>query len=109
MLGSFKRMGLLFRLESTAADLRRLPVPDFEEIDGALRTPVAAFDDLGKCELSHLPESDNCSVRRAIDRAVCDALGIGEELINRIRSHLVREPSITGKRYQTEERQLSLL
>lgn len=29
MLGSFKRMGMLFRLESTATDLKGLPVPDF--------------------------------------------------------------------------------
>ena len=109
MLGSFKRMGLLFRLESTARDLMALPVPDFVKMDGALEALAAAFDELGECELSPLPESDNCSVRRAIDRAVCEALGIREELVDSIRWHLVRERSITGKRYQTEERQLSFL
>ncbi|MCY4578375.1 MAG: hypothetical protein OXD31_04940 [Chloroflexi bacterium] len=109
MLGSFKRMGLLFRLESTETDLLGLPVPDFVKIDGALEGLAAAFDELGECELSPLPESGNCSVRRAIDRAVCEALDISEELIHRIRSHLVREPSITGKRYQIEEGQLPLL
>lgn len=108
MLGSFKRMGLLFRLESTARDLMALPVPDFVKMNGSLEALTAAFDELGECELSPLPESGNCSMRRAIDRAVCEALGISEELIHRIRSHLVREPSVTGKRYQIEERQLPL-
>ena len=109
MLGSFKRMDRLSRLESTARDLMALPVPDFVKIDGALEAFAAAFDELGECELSPLPESNNRSVRHAIDGAVCEALGISEELIHRIRSHLVREPSITGERYQIEERQLSFL
>lgn len=109
MLGSFKRMGLLFRLESTARDLMALPVPDFVKMDGALEALAAAFDELGECELSPLPESDTCPVRCAIDRAVCEALGMSEELVDSMRWHLVREPSITGKRYRTEERQLSFL
>ena len=107
MLGSFKCMGLLFRLESTARNLMELPVPDFAKMDSALEALAAAFDELGECKLSPLPESDNCSVRRAIDGIVCEALGISEELIHRIRSHLVREPSVTGKRYQIETKQLS--
>ena len=107
MLGSFKRMGLLFRLESTAKDLHRLPVPDFAQCSGALKALAESFDELGECELSPLPESDTCPVRCAIDRAVCEALGIQKELVRRIRWHLVGEPSVTGERYQIEERQLS--
>jgi len=107
MLGRFKRMGLLFRLESTARDLMALPVPDFVKIDGALEALAAAFEEFSECELSPLPESDTCSIRCAIDRAVCEALGIREELVASIRGHLIREPSVTGERYQTEVRQLS--
>lgn len=107
MLGSFKRMDRLSRLESTARDLMALPVPDFVKMNGPLEALATAFDELGECELSPLPESNNCSVRRAIDDAVCEALGISEELIHRIRSDLVREPSITRDHYQIEERQLS--
>ncbi len=83
-------------------------MPDFVEMDGALRTLATTFDEIGECELSPLPESGNCSVRRAIDRAVCEALGISKEMIHRIRLHLVRKPSITGERYQIGEKQLSL-
>lgn len=108
MVGSFKRMGLLFRLESTARDLKRLPVPDFATCGGALKALAAAFDKLGERELSPLPEADTCPVRYAIDRAVCEALGIQEELVHRIRWHLVGEPSVTGKRYQVG-RQMSFL
>ena len=109
MLGSFKRMGLLFRLESTATDLSELPVPDFTKCSGGLKALAASFDELGERELSPLPESDACPVRCAIDRAVCEALGIQEELVHLIRWHLVSEPSVTGERYRIEERQLSFL
>lgn len=108
MLGNFKRMGLLFRLESTATDLKGLPVPDFGSCSDALNALAAAFDELGECDLSPLPKSDTCPVRCAIDRAVCEALGIREELIQCIRWHLVGEPSVTGKRYQ-KGRQMSFL
>ena len=109
MLDSFKPMGRLFRLESTARDLHRLPVPDFVQCSGAPKALAASFDEIGECELSPLPESDTCAVRSAIDRAVCEALGTREELVHLIRWHLVSEPSVTGKRYLTEERQLSFL
>ena len=107
MLGGFKRMGLLFRLESTVNDFNGLPVPNFAEDRGAMKILAAAFDELGDSELLPLPESNACPVRRAIDRAVCEALSISEELAQCIRRRLVREPSVTGKRYQAEERQLS--
>lgn len=70
---------------------------------------AAAFDEIGECDLSPLPESDTCPVRRAIDRAVCESLSIREELAHRIRWRLVSEPSVAGGRYQIEERQLSFL
>lgn len=108
MLGGFIRDNNFTRRRSTVKGWRMLSVPDFARCSGALKALVAAFDELGECELSPLPESGNCSVRRAIDGAVYEALGISEELMHRIRSHLVREPSITGERYQIEERQLSL-
>ena len=109
MLGSFKPMERLFRLESTATALSKLPVPDFTKCSGALSALAASFDELGECELSPLPESDICPVQYAIDRAVCGALGIQEELVHLIRWHLVSEPTVTGERYQIEERQLSFL
>ncbi len=51
MLGSIKRMGMLFRLESTARDLKGLPVPDFGSCSGALKALAAAFDELGERDL----------------------------------------------------------
>ena len=38
-------------------------------------------------------------VRRALDDAVCDALGLDGERVATIRRNLAAEPSVTGKRY----------
>ena len=38
-------------------------------------------------------------VRRALDDAVCDALGLDGERVAAIRRNLTAEPSVTGKRY----------
>ncbi len=38
-------------------------------------------------------------VRRALDDAVCGALGLDGERVATIRRNLAAEPSVTGKRY----------
>lgn len=65
-----------------------------EHLD-ALKALAAAFDELGENDLSPL---ETCLARCAIDRAVCETLGIQEKMANCIRWHLVGELSVTGKR-----------
>lgn len=46
-----------------------------------------------------LPRMDADPVRRALDDAVCAALGVDGERVAAIRRSLAAEPSVTGKRY----------
>ena len=84
------------RLWPTVEDMKRLPVPDFSQKAGALPILAAAFDERGDCKMSPLPQLDTCPVQNAIDAAVCDAMGISDELIRAIGQHLVVEPSVAG-------------
>ena len=60
---------------------------------------AAAYDQHAESVMLPLPQMNNCPVRRALDDAVCAALGIGEETVATIRRQLAMEPSVTGKRY----------
>ena len=91
------------RLWPTVAQMKSLPIPDFGQEDGALRTMAAAFDELGECELSSLSQSDACAVRKAIDTAVCESLGTDDEVIHSIRRHLSAEPSVKTDDVAEEE------
>ena len=84
------------RLWPTVAQMKSLPIPDFGQEDGGLNSMAAAFDVLGGCELLPLSQLNACAVRNAIDAAVCDAMGISDELIRAIGQHLVAEPSVAG-------------
>ena len=94
MLGGFNRGDTLYRRSPTIPDWEMLPVPDFSRVDGALDALATAFDELDECDLSPLPESDTCPVRCALDRAVCEALGISDGHVQSIRRHLVGESSV---------------
>lgn len=70
MLGGFKRMGLLFRLESTVNNFNGLPAPNFVKDRGATKALAAAFDEIRDSELFPLTESNACPVRNETDLAV---------------------------------------
>ena len=81
-------------------DLRKLFVPDFGKTGaGAIRTLALAYDALSERDTLPLPRMDACRTRRALDEAVCAALGVDAETVSEIRRQLSREPSVTGKRY----------
>ncbi len=81
-------------------DLRRIPVPDFNAMDREQVASMASiYDALSEMAFLPLPQMKECATRKALDRAIAPLLGIGEELVAKIRSELIREPSITGRRY----------
>lgn len=83
-------------------DLRRVPVPDFNLLDEGQVTALAtAYDTLCNFELLPLPQMEECETRKALDRTVTSALGVAPEIVASIRRELTREPSVTGKPYET--------
>ena len=81
-------------------DLRKLIVPNFAAIgNDAAEKLAAAYDALAERTLLPLTQMDADPVRRALDAAVCDALGLDGERVETIRRNLAAEPSVTGKRY----------
>ena len=81
-------------------DLRKLIVPDFTSIgESSLAKMVATYDDLAERTLLPLTHMDSGPVRRALDDAVGDALGLDAERVATIRRSLAAEPPVTGKRY----------
>lgn len=82
------------------ADLRSLVVPDFVALDdNAMETLVSAYEAYADKTLLPLPQMNSCETRRALDAAVCVALGIDTEDVATIRRNLAAEPSVTGRRY----------
>ena len=82
-------------------DLRRIPVPDFPNMDAAwLQIMADAYDALCESVLLPLPQIMHDETRQALDDAVISALDIDREVVANIRRELSREPSITGKPYQ---------
>lgn len=81
-------------------DLRKLVVPDFKAIgEDAVSALAAAYDRYAEDTLLPLPQMDSCEVRRGLDDAVCDALGLDGEFVGSVRHQLGSEPSVTGVRY----------
>ena len=81
-------------------NLRNLIVPGFDEKDSeSLRLLSEAYDSNSEASLLPLPQIDSCNTRRALDDAVCAALGLDAELVSTVRRQLAVEPSVTGKRY----------
>ena len=81
-------------------DLRNLVVPDFKAIgEDAVSALAAPYDRYAEDTLLPLPQMDSCEVRRGLDDAVCDALGLDGEFVGAVRWGLGSEPSVTGNRY----------
>ena len=81
-------------------DMRKLIVPNFAAIgNDAAERLAGAFDALADQVLLPLPRMDDCAVRRGLDAAVCEALGLDGERVDTIRRNLAAEPSVTGRRY----------
>ena len=81
-------------------DLKKIPVPDFAALDGAVDRLAKAYDAHAKDALLPLPSMDDCPTRRALDDAVVDALDLDAETVSAIRRSLSEEPSVTGRRYE---------
>ena len=78
-----------------------LPVPDFGDIsDKQINAMAKAFDNHSGKELKSLRSMSQCPVRKKIDNAVADALGISHNDMDELRELLPAEPSISNKRYQ---------
>ena len=81
-------------------DLRDLTVPDFRILDGESTERLAKEYEVQAAKvLKPLPQMDACNVRKALDHAVIEALGIDRDQTETIRRNLASEPAITGKRY----------
>ena len=102
MLGSFTRSENLLRQRPTVQELEKLTVPYFSQEDGVLKILAASFDELGERVLLPLSQSETCPVRRAIDHAECEALGISDEMVHSIRQQIIIEPSVTGEPFRSE-------
>ena len=78
--------------------LRSLPVPNFPDLDPSkLDLLDGWFEWLQRQTLQSLPRMHEDPVRRQIDKAVTEALGIDPDWVAALRNELAREPSITGK------------
>ena len=76
--------------------LRSLPVPNFSELGAAERDLLGGwFDWLANQALLPFPQMHEDPVRRQIDDAVSQALGLDSEWVATLRRELAREPSVT--------------
>ena len=79
--------------------LRSLPVPDLSALGAAERALMDDwFDRLQNDTLLPFPQMAEDPVRRQIDEAVTQALGLDAEWVATIRRELAREPSVTDRR-----------
>ena len=86
-------------------DLKKMPVPDFAAIGRPAAAQLAeAYDAHAGDALLPLPSMAECKTRRALDRAVAEALGLEVGAVSIIRRSLVEEPSLTGRPYGTQLR-----
>ena len=81
-------------------DLRNLVVPDFRALgEDAVSRLAEAYDRYAEDVLLPLPLMDSCEVRRSLDEAVREALGLDGEFVGMVRRGLGSEPSVRGVRY----------
>ena len=77
--------------------LRSLPVPNFAELGSAEIDLLGNwFDWLKQETLQPFPQIHTDPVRKQIDDAVCNALGLDAAWVADVRQALAREPSLTG-------------
>ena len=80
--------------------LRSIPVPNFAVLGDDARDGLAAAFELLKDEvLLPFPQMNEDPIRKRLDDAVTDALGLDPEWVAQIRRALAEEPSITNRRY----------
>ena len=83
--------------------LRSVPVPDFRALGDEPRDALAAaFEQLKDKPFKPFPHMAEDDVRHDLDNTVADALGLEREWLERIRTELGREPSVTDKRWGSE-------
>ena len=80
--------------------LRSIPVPNFAVLGDDARDRLAAAFELLKDEvLLPFPQMNEDPIRKQLDDAVTDALGLDPEWVAQIRRALAEEPSVTNRRY----------
>ena len=75
--------------------MRRIPAPDLTP--DRIEVLAAAYEEVCDQPLAKLCDAANDPVRKRLDEAVCNALGLDKEDTDRIRSELAAEPSVTGR------------
>ena len=75
--------------------MRRIRAPDLTA--GQTEVLAAAYEEICGQPLERLSNAARDPVRKRLDEAVCDALGLAPEQADRIRSELAAEPSVTGR------------
>ena len=75
--------------------MRRIRAPDLTA--GQTEVLAAAYEEICGQPLERLSDATGDPVRKRLDEAVCDALGLAPEQAERIRSELAAEPSVTGR------------
>ena len=81
-------------------DMRKIVVPNLDAVHGGAIVQLAtAYDANSQKTMLPLPQMDTCVTRKALDKAVIEALGLDEEMVSTIRRDLAMEPSVTGRRY----------
>ena len=71
----------------------------------AFRALAKVYDEWKNVKRKRLPETNECSVQLAIDKAVCKHTGFPEKLCRQARHLLVHEPMVTGQRYQANPKE----
>ena len=80
--------------------LRSIPAPNFLVLGDDARDGLATAFELLKDEvLLPFPQMNEDPIRKQLDDAVTDALGLDPEWVAQIRRALAEEPSITNRRY----------
>ena len=79
---------------------RSIPVPNFPALGDDVRDALAAaYEELQDEVLLPFPQMDEDPVRRRLDAAVTEALGLDAEWVAQVRRALGEEPSVTNRRY----------
>ena len=86
--------------------LNPIPMPLLSGLKpSAFRALAKVYDEQKSQERKRLPETHNCSVQLAIDKAVCQHTDFPEKLCRQARHLLSHEPMVTGQRYQSNPKE----
>ena len=79
--------------------MRQILIPNFTVFPDAKEALAEMYERLKDATLLPFSMMNDDPVRRQIDDAVTEALGLDPEWVATIRRELAREPSITNRRY----------